>query len=387
MAKAELNKPKQTDLPGLEQREIEAIVQAAERYRETRDERMRLSKLEGEQKELLIEVMRKHNRTTYNYRGLFVSVTTEIGIKVKAKDEDENVTPKEARRQKANLAEVTLTTTPELPELTTEESKTNALSFFGRKERNADELATVKSPLDVYVSQEELATYAKTNCYKSLPKKKATISKTFQLGEELYVCVNAMINATQGGLIENLLAYRMVRKEEYQGDLVSYEDTKATGNLHGLLVYQRGWEYVLTGPPIIFRDRANLPPEDDIRTEDEKAVDAFAVAPLLEKEPKQELRNEDYVSFVIAHREGKVTNPASKARKLQLSGDKDDEIRAWLARTEESEPPEDDFTAEQCSECDRIDGAHDVNCTQHPDYVAPKPVNLKRAKQGLSQEV
>ncbi len=46
-------------------------------------------------------------------------------------------------------------------------------------------------------------------------------------------------------------------------------------------------------------------------------------------------------------------------------------------------PIEDTFTAEQCSICQRIDGAHDEDCENHPEYVAPqpKPRRAKKAKE------
>jgi len=132
-------KAKQVALPGLEQRDIEAIVQAAERYRETRDERMRLSKLEGEQKQDLITIMRKYDRHSYNYRGLFITLTEEIGVKVKAKDDEQIEAEASTRNTKRDVDELkaAAATTP-APDPTPEESESNVVSFFSNQEANAE---------------------------------------------------------------------------------------------------------------------------------------------------------------------------------------------------------------------------------------------------------
>jgi len=128
---------KQEDLPGMEQRDIEAIVQAAERYRETRDERMRLSKLESEQKQDLIAVMKKHDKSYYTYRGLTVALSEEINVKVKAKDDDMDAEAS-TRNTREMVADLKNAVKPPAPDPTPEESESNVVSFFSNQEANAE---------------------------------------------------------------------------------------------------------------------------------------------------------------------------------------------------------------------------------------------------------
>ncbi|MGH8529335.1 MAG: hypothetical protein ACRETN_05760 [Nevskiales bacterium] len=84
MAKA---KPKQEDLPGMESRDLPEIEQAAERYRQVRDERAALSKLEGERKAKLIQTMISNGRSFYSYNGLIVELSQKENVRVKSKEE------------------------------------------------------------------------------------------------------------------------------------------------------------------------------------------------------------------------------------------------------------------------------------------------------------
>ena len=77
-------KAKQTALPGLENRDIPEIEEAAERYRDIRDDRIAMSRDEAEAKQSLIEVMKKHNRTVYTHNGLSVTLEEIDNVKVKA---------------------------------------------------------------------------------------------------------------------------------------------------------------------------------------------------------------------------------------------------------------------------------------------------------------
>jgi len=65
-----------------------------------------------------------------------------------------------------------------------------------------------------------------------------------------------------------------------------------------------------------------------------------------------------------------AANPYSVAKYASNKRDRDGEVIAWLTAYVNS--PVDGFTATRCAECGRTDGAHDPQCSQHPDYVAPK---------------
>lgn len=95
------SKPKQTNIPGTERKSIAEIDEAAEAYRDARDERMKLTEEERETHEALLEVMKRHGVTDrYVYVDddgdeLEVSVADVVKVKVrkvknaKAKDANE----------------------------------------------------------------------------------------------------------------------------------------------------------------------------------------------------------------------------------------------------------------------------------------------------------
>lgn len=123
-------KPVQLVMPEMGERDIEAIVQAAEKYRELRDERMLLSKQEKDAKENLIQVMRNYQRTVYNYRGLRIELSEEISVSVKAKDDADSAAAKrETRRMVADIESVVIERQQQA-EPTPEESLANAEAFL-----------------------------------------------------------------------------------------------------------------------------------------------------------------------------------------------------------------------------------------------------------------
>jgi hypothetical protein len=84
-------KPKQVDLPGMEDRDIPEIEEAAERYRDVRDERIALSKDESTAKQSLIAVMKAHKRSVYSRNGMSITLEEIDNVKVKtAKKDDED---------------------------------------------------------------------------------------------------------------------------------------------------------------------------------------------------------------------------------------------------------------------------------------------------------
>lgn len=92
MAKSTATKrAKQKELPGMEDRRIADLDQAALDYAEGRDERMEMTKKEVELKTALIGLMHKHSKKTYTYNGISVELVPE-GEKVKvrvAKEKDD----------------------------------------------------------------------------------------------------------------------------------------------------------------------------------------------------------------------------------------------------------------------------------------------------------
>jgi hypothetical protein len=76
------DKPKQKDL--IEHRVLQDLEDAAEKYRDVRDQRMALTPRENELKLELLALMKKHKRTVYERDGIHIEViATEETVKVK----------------------------------------------------------------------------------------------------------------------------------------------------------------------------------------------------------------------------------------------------------------------------------------------------------------
>lgn len=78
-------KPKQTSIPGTERKVNKAVRTAAENYVEVRDERMDLTKMEVAKRDLLIEVMKKFELTTYRDEDADLEVTLDVTEKCRVK--------------------------------------------------------------------------------------------------------------------------------------------------------------------------------------------------------------------------------------------------------------------------------------------------------------
>ena len=90
MAKEKKNR--QEALPGLENRKIKALQDAAMDYADIRDQRVALTSQEVELKQKLIDLMHKHERETYVYQGVTITLVHEeesVRVKVAKQKEDE----------------------------------------------------------------------------------------------------------------------------------------------------------------------------------------------------------------------------------------------------------------------------------------------------------
>ena len=91
MAKKKIDR--QDDLPGMTDREIKAIEEAALDYAEIRDERQSLTTREVELKTKLIELMHANKKTEYEYKNVSVKLIVEkekVKVKVRSQDEEES---------------------------------------------------------------------------------------------------------------------------------------------------------------------------------------------------------------------------------------------------------------------------------------------------------
>jgi len=123
--------PNDLPLPGMEDKDITEIVQAAEDYVQVRDQRAVLAISENSLKEKLIATMDRFGKKTYRYRGILIEISNEPTLSVQAKD------PKEDKAKKAEQhnagPRVTFSRSPKPivePEPTAEESTANALAFL-----------------------------------------------------------------------------------------------------------------------------------------------------------------------------------------------------------------------------------------------------------------
>jgi hypothetical protein len=93
-------KQKQEALPGMADRKIKALQDAAMDYADIRDQRVALTAQEVELKEKLIDLMHKHERETYTYQGVTITLVHEeesVKVKVsKPKEESEDEEEAEA---------------------------------------------------------------------------------------------------------------------------------------------------------------------------------------------------------------------------------------------------------------------------------------------------
>lgn len=76
-------------LPGMEDAKIEELQNAAKRYAGIRDKRMALTLQEIDLNDLLLKLMKKHDRERYHYDGIEIKIVSEKE-KVKVRiDKDE----------------------------------------------------------------------------------------------------------------------------------------------------------------------------------------------------------------------------------------------------------------------------------------------------------
>ncbi len=84
-------RPNQERLPGVEA-EIPELEDGARLYAGFRDERMELLKREVEQKEYLLELMKKYGKEEYSHDGIEIKVVHEaetVKVKIKRETEEE----------------------------------------------------------------------------------------------------------------------------------------------------------------------------------------------------------------------------------------------------------------------------------------------------------
>lgn len=69
--------PKQKALPGMDDRRLDDLHEAAEEYADIRDQRMALTPKEVELKSNLLKLMKRHGKKSYHFNGLEIDVIVE----------------------------------------------------------------------------------------------------------------------------------------------------------------------------------------------------------------------------------------------------------------------------------------------------------------------
>lgn len=77
--KTAAKKPKDQDLPGMEDRAIQALEECAEEYAEIRDQRMELNQQEVTLKKKVRALMHKHEKTVYRRAGIEIELAPPDG--------------------------------------------------------------------------------------------------------------------------------------------------------------------------------------------------------------------------------------------------------------------------------------------------------------------
>ena len=98
-AKPVPRRPRQQDLPEMEDRAIRPLQDAAHEYAETRDERMRLSAKEVKLAAKLLALMKANEKETYRYGDVLAQIVHEsekVKVKILAPEKEGKGEKKEA---------------------------------------------------------------------------------------------------------------------------------------------------------------------------------------------------------------------------------------------------------------------------------------------------
>lgn len=93
--------PKQPDLPGMENRKIADLQEAAEKLLHISDQKKQLAAKEKEAGLELIKIMRRHKREHYRYKGIVVTIiegNDKVQVRETAEETDEQKEAREAQK-------------------------------------------------------------------------------------------------------------------------------------------------------------------------------------------------------------------------------------------------------------------------------------------------
>jgi hypothetical protein len=320
-------KATQEELPGMEARDVPEIEQAAENYRKIRDERCELSKRESEAKAALIQVMKNLGRSFYQYNGLKVQLEITDNVKVKSSDdgdEEPTGTFTSRKRQVKEKAEELIERQHAEADVTEEERERlhrEAVATW-RRERPAsveDEAVRDAKKFSEIMGEEgpdsdaewfASLTVEEREKYYAAPCK-CGHSRDWHGEEDKDICERGC------GVCAKCKQYHCPVCDTKGGHQATCE------------------HYVLgEGTPVQQAGGAQVVNLDDFtaqRCDECKRIDGGHTKEC-SKNPDR-LTSDDYLAFAQAHYK---TNHQSHARKMALTGLKDDEIRMWKLKQQQA---------------------------------------------------
>lgn len=359
-------KAKQAELPGLEQRDVPEIEQAAEHYRRIRDERCELSKQEAEAKSALIQVMKNLGRSFYQYNGLKVQLEITDNVKVKSSDSGDEepigtfrqpATRKSKRQQQGSEQvdeaererlhrEAVANWRRERPASTEEEEDIDREATAGmgsrafRQEEPAGEAEDGGMPFPTEYPQAEINRMAEFCAADRIGDEKKSVKICYVDGQPhaitgaVWKSANCMqVHAwpilplanvgeenakTYGQALEEY--NRQFDEPDHDYRPLSYQDIKINCGS----VKNPDW-WVMVGPELTFAVKKEAQADDFTAPicDECKRIDG---AHAQECSKSNSLTRDDYLAYSKAHYK---SNHQSHARKMEVSKLNDDQVREW----------------------------------------------------------
>lgn len=104
-------RPRNQDLPGMEDRAIKPLEDVAASYADVRDRRIELNKEEADLKATALKLMKKYDKTIYRHDGIEIRIVpgeddVKVRVKPEGQDEDEQESADETGTESENRLEV-----------------------------------------------------------------------------------------------------------------------------------------------------------------------------------------------------------------------------------------------------------------------------------------
>jgi hypothetical protein len=98
MSSRNAGRPRDRDLPGMEDHGIPALEEVAAAYADVRDRRMALTEEEADLKQTALALMRQYDKTVYRHEGIEIRIVAgedDVKVKIRKAPHEENDDPDE----------------------------------------------------------------------------------------------------------------------------------------------------------------------------------------------------------------------------------------------------------------------------------------------------